>query len=153
MKALVVVDMQNDFIDGALGTPAAQAIVDNVVKKVNEFDGDAIYITKDTHKRNYLETQFYTMDLPIIGYEEGSGRLAGTLGAFILDYQGNPVNVGSGFSDEQRVEFWKRRDELIGVLCEVKYKEISSDKKTKARSLQFPTFETLRTDKSDVSYG
>lgn len=97
--------------------------------------------------------QFYTMDLPIVGYEEGSGRLAGTLGAFILDYQGNPVNVGSGFSDEQRVEFWKRRNELIGVLCEVKYKEISSDKKTKARSLQFPTFETLRTDKNDVSYG
>lgn len=97
--------------------------------------------------------QFYTMDLPIIGYEEGSGRLADTLGAFILDYQGNPVNVGSGFSDEQRVEFWKHRDELIGVLCEVKYKEISSDKKTNARSLQFPTFETLRTDKNDVSYG
>ena len=34
--------------------------------------------------------------------------------------QGNPVNVGSGFSDEQRVKFWKHRDELIGVLCEVK---------------------------------
>ena len=57
MKILVVVDMQNDFIDGALGTPNAQAIVDNVVKKVNEFDGDAIYITKDTHQPNYMETQ------------------------------------------------------------------------------------------------
>ena len=67
--------------------------------------------------------------------------------------QGNPVNVGSGFSDEQRVKFWKHRDELIGVLCEVKYKEISSDKKTKAHSLRFPTFETLRTDKKVVSYG
>lgn len=57
MKVLVIVDMQNDFIDGALGTPAAQAIVDNVVNKVKQFDGDAIYITKDTHQRNYLETQ------------------------------------------------------------------------------------------------
>lgn len=57
MKVLVVVDMQNDFIDGALGTPAAQIVVDNVVKKISEFDGDAIYLTKDTHKRNYLETQ------------------------------------------------------------------------------------------------
>lgn len=57
MKVLVIVDMQNDFIDGALGTPAAQAIVDNVVKKIDQFDGDAIYITKDTHQRNYLETQ------------------------------------------------------------------------------------------------
>ena len=50
MKVLVIVDMQNDFINGALGTPEAQAIVDNVVKKVNCFDGDAIYITKDTHQ-------------------------------------------------------------------------------------------------------
>lgn len=57
MKVLVVVDMQNDFIDGALGTPAAQAILDNVIKKIDQFDGDAIYITKDTHQHNYLETQ------------------------------------------------------------------------------------------------
>lgn len=57
MKVLVIVDMQNDFIDGALGTPEAQAIVDNVVKKINRFDGDAIYLTKDTHQRNYLDTQ------------------------------------------------------------------------------------------------
>ena len=57
MKVLVVVDMQNDFIDGALGTPEAQAIVNNVVKKISKFDGDVIYATKDTHKSNYLETQ------------------------------------------------------------------------------------------------
>jgi len=57
MKILVVVDMQNDFIDGALGTPEAQAIVNNVVKKVKEFDGDAIYVTRDTHQPNYLETR------------------------------------------------------------------------------------------------
>ena len=97
--------------------------------------------------------QFYTMDLPIIECKEGTGRLAGTLGAFILDYQGKPVRVGSGFSDEQRAEFWSRRNELPGTLCEVKYKEVSSDKKTKAHSLQFPIFVMLRTDKSSVSYG
>ena len=97
--------------------------------------------------------QFYTMDLPIIECKEGTGRLAGTLGAFILDYQGNPVRVGSGFSDEQRAEFWSRRNELLGTLCEVKYKEVSSDKKTKAHSLQFPIFVMLRTDKNSVSCG
>ncbi len=93
------------------------------------------------------------MDLPIIECEEGSGRLTGTLGAFVLDYKGNSVRVGSGFSDEQRAEFWSRRDELSGVLCEVKYKEISSDKNTGAESLQFPTFVSLRTDKTEISYG
>lgn len=56
MKFLVVVDMQNDFIDGALGTPDAQAIVGDVVQKIKEFDG-AIVATQDTHQQNYLQTQ------------------------------------------------------------------------------------------------
>ena len=97
--------------------------------------------------------RFYTMDLPIIGCEEGTGRLAATLGAFVLDYKGNEVRVGSGFTDDQRTLFWKQRDSLAGVLCEVKYKEISNDKNTGADSLQFPVFISLRTDKTDVSYG
>lgn len=97
--------------------------------------------------------RFYTMDLPIIRCEEGSGRLAGTLGAFVLDFKGNEVNVGTGFSDEQRKEFWSSREELPGTLCEVKYKEISSDKNTGAESLQFPVYVSLRTDKREVSYG
>ena len=54
-KILVVVDMQNDFIDGALGTKEAQAIVDNVVKKIEAFDGE-IYVTYDTHVEDYMET-------------------------------------------------------------------------------------------------
>ena len=55
-KILIVVDMQNDFVDGALGTPEAQAIVDNVVKKINTFDGD-IVATYDTHFEDYSDTQ------------------------------------------------------------------------------------------------
>lgn len=96
--------------------------------------------------------RFYTMDLTIIRCEEGSGRLAGTLGALVVDYKGNEVNVGSGFTDEQREDFWTHRDELPGVLCEVKYKEISADKKTGAESLQFPIFVSLRADKEEPNY-
>ena len=55
-KILVVVDMQNDFVDGALGSAEAQAIVDNVVNKINEFDGEII-VTYDTHHENYMETR------------------------------------------------------------------------------------------------
>ena len=55
-KILVVVDMQNDFVDGALGTREAVAIVPNVVKKIREFDGDEIFVTYDTHYDNYLST-------------------------------------------------------------------------------------------------
>ena len=58
MKLLVVVDMQKDFVDGALGTAEAQAIVDNVVEKVvaAKEAGDRIIFTMDTHEANYLET-------------------------------------------------------------------------------------------------
>lgn len=59
MKVLVVIDMQNDFIDGALGTPEAQAIVANVAAKVKEYahsdDGVLVY-TRDTHYKDYMET-------------------------------------------------------------------------------------------------
>lgn len=96
--------------------------------------------------------RFYTMDLPILYCEEGSGRLKGTLGAFVLGYKGNKVRVGSGFTDDQRRAFWEQRDDLTGVLCEVKYKDISYDKATKLESLQFPVFVQLRNDKTDVSY-
>ncbi len=56
MKVLVVVDMQNDFIDGALGTKEAAAIVPKVVEKIRNFDGRVLY-TRDTHEEDYLDTQ------------------------------------------------------------------------------------------------
>lgn len=56
MNVLVVVDMQNDFIDGALGTKEATMIVDNVASKIKNFDDFVIY-TRDTHQNDYLERQ------------------------------------------------------------------------------------------------
>lgn len=55
-KLLIVVDMQKDFVDGALGSAEAVAIVDNVVDKIENFDGDII-ATYDTHFENYMKTQ------------------------------------------------------------------------------------------------
>ncbi|MBR0306590.1 MAG: cysteine hydrolase [Lachnospiraceae bacterium] len=55
-KLLVVVDMQNDFIDGALGTKEAVAIVENVKKKIASYDPENIWATRDTHEVNYMET-------------------------------------------------------------------------------------------------
>lgn len=54
-KVLVVVDIQNDFVDGALGTPEAVAIVDAAAEKIKNFDGD-IFVTYDTHYDNYMDT-------------------------------------------------------------------------------------------------
>ena len=54
-KVLIVVDMQNDFIDGALGTDEAVAIVPKAAKKIKNFNGE-IYCTLDTHTEDYLQT-------------------------------------------------------------------------------------------------
>ena len=56
-KILVVVDMQNDFIDGALGTSEAAAIVENVKLKIREYRPEDIFATMDTHGPDYLKTQ------------------------------------------------------------------------------------------------
>lgn len=56
MQVLVVIDMQNDFIDGVLGTKEAELIVPNVIAKIRSFDG-LVLATRDTHEKNYLETQ------------------------------------------------------------------------------------------------
>ena len=55
-KVLIVVDMQNDFIHGALGSADAKGIVENVKKKIESFDGTVIF-TQDTHGRDYMSTQ------------------------------------------------------------------------------------------------
>ena len=56
MKILVVVDMQNDFIDGALGTPEAVAIVPYVKQSIENFEGK-VFFTRDTHFSDYMDTQ------------------------------------------------------------------------------------------------
>lgn len=73
MKLLVVVDMQNDFIDGALGTKEAVAIVPAVAAKIKQAReaGDMVVFTRDTHQANYLETQ-EGKNLPVVHCVEGS---------------------------------------------------------------------------------
>lgn len=64
MKYLIVVDMQNDFTTGSLGSPHAAAIIPNVVEKVKSFDGRVIF-TRDTHGEDYMQTQ-EGRNLPVI---------------------------------------------------------------------------------------
>lgn len=79
-RTLIVVDMQNDFIDGSLGTKEAQAIVPNVNKKIEEYQsrGDMIFFTRDTHDENYLDT-YEGKNLPV------KHCIKGTKGWEILD--------------------------------------------------------------------
>lgn len=96
MKVLVVIDMQNDFIDGALGTPEAQSIVPNVVAKIKECAADpqyAIFYTRDTHFENYMSTM-EGQKLPVPhcifnapGWEINKEVLAASKGAKCVDVQ------------------------------------------------------------------
>lgn len=97
--------------------------------------------------------RFYTVDLRITAIEEGQNRLAGTMGALVVDYKGNELRIGSGFDDATRTAVWVNPDNYIGKIVECKYKEVTMDKKTGLESLQFPTFVRFRNDKNEVSYG
>ena len=55
-KILLVIDMQNDFIDGSLGSAEAENIVQNVINKIKEYPSENVFATKDTHEANYLST-------------------------------------------------------------------------------------------------
>ncbi len=88
-KILVVIDMQNDFIDGSLGTKEAEAIVDSVVHKIEQYETKDIYATRDTHPENYLETS-EGKHLPVIHCIEGTPgwelneKIADALGGAVI---------------------------------------------------------------------
>jgi len=63
-KILLVIDMQNDFIDGSLGTNEAVKIVNNVINKIKKYPSENVFATKDTHEENYLATR-EGMHLPV----------------------------------------------------------------------------------------
>lgn len=88
-----------------------------------------------------------TLDLEIVGYEEGSGRLAGTLGAIHVRYKnGNIVKVGSGFTDELRALIWLEPSDFLGKIVEIQYFEETTNADD-GISLRFPVFKDFRPDK------
>lgn len=90
-----------------------------------------------------------TIDLPIVDVEEGTGKYAGMLGAFVVQKGDIRVSVGGGYSDRQRQDFWtdwhQFRPALEGVQIEIEYQEETPD-----GSLRHPRFVRLRTDKEPL---
>ena len=141
-----------------LYTGTDEAMIDKYLDQMVSEDKEGLMLNRDSkysckrHNGILKVKRFYTVDLKVTAVEEGSGRNAGRLGAFVVDYKGNSLNVGSGFSDQQREEYWENREVMPGRVIEVKYKEESSDKKTGQYSLQFPIFVTLREEGKEESY-
>ena len=93
-----------------------------------------------------------TLDLEIIGFEEGEGRLAGTLGAILVRYKdGNTVRVGSGFSDEMRKHIWSDPNSFIYRIAEIQFFEETTNKDG-GKSLRFPVFKDIRYDKAEADF-
>jgi len=90
---------------------------------------------------------FKSADLVITDMIEGKGKYAGKLGALVCtgEVEGTSieVEVGSGFTDEQREEFWKHKKWYIGHVVEIKYQNASK------KSIRFPVFMRLRLDKEE----
>jgi DNA ligase-1 len=88
-----------------------------------------------------------TVDLNIVGFEEGTGRNAGRLGAIICEGVDNDrrinVNVGSGLSDANRDEYWSARDQLLGDVIEVEADAVTQNQDG-TYSLRFPRFVRFR---------
>ena len=92
-----------------------------------------------------------TCDLRVIGFEEGDGKLKGTLGKIICNYKGFDLGVGSGFSEAMRNEVWNNQDKYLGKISEIQYFEETNNDEG-GLSLRFPVFKQWRFDKEEESY-
>lgn len=125
-KVLIVVDMQNDFVDAALGTKEAVAIVPSVIHKIESYAGELVIATRDTHRENYMETS-EGKHLPVPhcirgteGWEirEDVAEVLNKVNAKVMD----KLTFGSVELAEKMVELSKEDNleiELIGLCTDI----------------------------------
>jgi DNA ligase-1 len=143
-----------DWEDVDLDTPEGQErfvalnkqAVDGGYEGVMIKDIDAPYECKRTHA--WLKAKpFIEVTLEVVDVEEGTGRNEGRLGAIVCegtdDGKTISVNVGSGFTDVHRDEYWNSRDALVGNLVEVRADAVTQNQDG-TYSLRFPRFKTFR---------
>ena len=123
-KILVVIDMQNDFVDGSLGTAEAEAIVENVKQKIRTYAPEDVFATMDTHGEDYMNTQ-EGENLPVMhcikgteGWEIRSDIAALMPGARIYEKPTfGSTRLAADLADIAREE--EIRIELIGLCTDI----------------------------------
>ena len=110
-------------------------------------DPDSFYECK--RSTTWLKSKpFIEISLKVIDFEEGTGRNTGRLGAIIAEGEDEgkffKINIGSGFTDEQRLQYWGEKKDLIGQIVEVRADSISKGQDGSYWSLRFPRFKTFR---------
>ena len=115
---------------------------------------DAPYECKRT--KNLLKVKkFQSADVLVVDMEEGTGQNKGRLGALKIKFIG-PDNkeyycsVGSGLTEENRIDFWEHKDKVLNKIIEIGYFEITQNQQG-TYGLRFPTFKWIREDKTEIS--
>lgn len=158
LKNKLTVDFENVSVVPMFYNGNDHAEIWNWLDYAENNDMEGVIINLDSpyeckRSKNLIKVKrFYTYDLEVVDVEEGDGRNKGTLGALVVKYKNNTVNVGSGYTDQERKTLWENREDIIGRVIEVKFKEITVDKKTGLESLQFPVYCGIREMGKKPSY-
>ena len=144
-----------DWEDVDLSSPEGQdrfvelnkAAVDGGYEGVMIKDQKAVYECKRSHA--WLKAKpFIEVTLKVVAVEEGTGRNEGRLGAIIVEGEDDGYtyhfNCGSGFTDDQRDQFWTNRDNVVGSLVEIRADARTKSQDSDTYSLRFPRFKTFR---------
>ena len=144
-----------DWEDVDLSSPEGQdrfvelnkATVDGGYEGVMIKDQKAVYECKRSHA--WLKAKpFIEVTLKVVAVEEGTGRNEGRLGAIIVEGEDDGytyhLNCGSGFTDDQRDQFWTNRDNVVGSLVEIRADARTKSQDSDTYSLRFPRFKTFR---------
>lgn len=135
-----------------------KSMITKFLTKITDSGKEGLMLNKDDyykcerHSGILKVKKMQTVDLRVIDVVEGRRDMEGMLGAVVVNYKGNAVNVGSGFDKEERINFWKNKELIIGKIIEVQYFEETKNKANNKLSLQFPVYKGVRDDKTEVSY-
>lgn len=111
---------------------------------------NGLYVTKRTDQLLKIKTM-NEFDEVVLDVVEGDGKYKGKLGAIVVNYKGFPLQVGSGFTDEQREYYFEHKDEIIGRVVTIQYFRESKNQNG-GLSVSFPVFKTIREEGKEVSY-
>ena len=150
-EKLLLIDSQLVNLDTASGKEEFRNF--NEFSLINGYEGIMIKDPESFYEckrsTSWLKSKpFIEVSLEVKNYEEGTGRNKGKLGAIMAEGEDNgkyfKLNIGSGFTDKQREEYWMNKDKLIGKIIEVRADCVSKSQDGENWSLRFPRFKTFR---------